>query len=224
MRGDAAMVELLLQSGADANERENVDRWTPLHVTSNPKVASTLVDAGADVNAEDRNGNTPLLMAITDPTGFNPAAQIAELVRCLVEAGARVRVVGEDGWSALHIAISRALAGTVKILLQAGADVCYAPREPGTPLHLAANYGQVGIVTLLLGYGAPVNNVRTSDGWTPLHEAARSGAAGVTRALIDAGGDVRLVDKRGRPPLHYARDHRVRQLLLNADAGREHET
>ncbi len=56
-------VKLLLEHGADPNRREMYQRRTPLHtvaLTHDPEIAALLLGHGAEVNATDRRGNTPL--------------------------------------------------------------------------------------------------------------------------------------------------------------------
>src|SRR5690606_4918983 len=56
------IVEYLLERGADVNV-QGVFRQTPLHSVSKPKIAAMLVEHGAEVNARDERGGTPLLIA-----------------------------------------------------------------------------------------------------------------------------------------------------------------
>ena len=63
--GDAAMVRLLLENGADVSARCGLGE-TPLHHAAywgHPEVAQELLAAGADPNAVDGAGYTPLAWA-----------------------------------------------------------------------------------------------------------------------------------------------------------------
>ena len=54
-------IKLLLQYGADVSPDANM--MTPLHYAAynnNPQTINLLIDHGLDVNAQDKNGNTPL--------------------------------------------------------------------------------------------------------------------------------------------------------------------
>ena len=61
--GNPAIIEALIDAGADLGAREDVYGWTPLHAAAgdnaNPAIIEALLDAGADVNAQDELGMTP---------------------------------------------------------------------------------------------------------------------------------------------------------------------
>jgi truncated hemoglobin YjbI len=65
--GGAAVVRALVQSGADVNARGGVKRCTPLHMAArrgNVEIAEALLDCGAEIEARDRVGDTPLRRAV----------------------------------------------------------------------------------------------------------------------------------------------------------------
>lgn len=93
------------------------------------------IDLGCDVNAQDRNGTTPLMMADD------------EYWQVLLDAGARINDVDAKGNHALHIHLSREL-------LSYGADVNCANKQGQTPLMLAAKKDDIRLVKALLKAGA----------------------------------------------------------------------
>jgi ankyrin repeat protein len=90
-----AMVVLLLDAGADANEPD-ADRYTALHWAAfwgRPEIAKLLIERRADVNARAKNGFTPL----------HEAARLGsvEVARLLLAAGAKVNATDNEGRSPL---------------------------------------------------------------------------------------------------------------------------
>lgn len=63
----AAIVRMLVESGADVNARENLKKCTALHMAArrgNVAVAKALLDSGADIEARDSTGDSPLRRAV----------------------------------------------------------------------------------------------------------------------------------------------------------------
>jgi len=78
-RGDSAIVEALLARRPDLSERDSITGMTPLHraaVYGLTGISRRLLDLGADVNARDRDGRTPL-----DCARRHGHAAAAELLR-----------------------------------------------------------------------------------------------------------------------------------------------
>ena len=120
-----------------------------------------LVAAGADVNARDAHGNTPLKYASAEPV---PAA-----VRKLIELGADVNLGDDRGFTPLHCAAAHGFhaeaAEMAEALLARGADVNARSRELAfVPLHEATG---AEVIRLLVSRGADAS-VRNSAGLTPL--------------------------------------------------------
>lgn len=81
---EEAEVEFLLASGLNVNHQDD-NGWTPLHFASQKgalEAAELFLDSGADVEAIDLNGNTPLWVAAMN-SNTNP-----EMVKALIRHGA----------------------------------------------------------------------------------------------------------------------------------------
>lgn len=66
-RGKTACVQVLLEAGADTEQR-NIHGMTALHLAvarGNMECVRALLAAGANINAPDRHGNTPLMTAFS---------------------------------------------------------------------------------------------------------------------------------------------------------------
>ena len=75
----------------------------------------TLASLGADVNALDHRGSTPLMHAAE--------LGLADMVALLLELGANPQARNEDADTALHFASTYGSVDAVELLIEAGADI-----------------------------------------------------------------------------------------------------
>jgi ankyrin repeat protein len=96
-----------------------------------------LLQRGADINAMDKNGDTPLYRSIG--TGK------FDLVETLVNHEADIHLQNNDGDTPLHCAVSYGHFGLVQYLLyRGGGDDIHRPdKDRNTLLHRAAFYGRL---------------------------------------------------------------------------------
>jgi ankyrin repeat protein len=105
-----AAVELLLKHGADVNRTTGVGGMTPLHMAARrgtTRVAEALLEAGADIEAQDKNGETPLRRAVN--------CGQERMVRMLLSRGANPRSTDKSGRTPIDAARS---ANVRNVLLQ----------------------------------------------------------------------------------------------------------
>lgn len=141
----------LMKNGAQVNVR-GARGMTPLmHAAMQDRampVVEVLLNASADVHAQDDNGWTAL-MHCTRNRGDR--AQVAQR---LIAAGADVNVRHRHGGTALLNAAYHGRARVVDVLLAAGASVNIADEAGWTPLIGASMNGHTEVVRALLQAGA----------------------------------------------------------------------
>ena len=140
------------------------------------------IAAGADVNAAQGDGTTPLHWAVHKID--------ADLARVLLERGAKPDVINSYGSSPLAEAAKVGNARLVGMLLDAGSNVEVPNQEGQTALMLAARAGSLEVAELLVRHGANVNAREKWRGQTALMWAVAARSAALTRFLIDHKADV----------------------------------
>ncbi|MBM3755632.1 MAG: hypothetical protein FJW38_16800 [Acidobacteria bacterium] len=212
--GDAAAVAKVIAADPKAVSLRDEGDSTPLHHAAGfapANVVQTLIAKGANVNAKNSRGSTPLLWAIHD---------LAK-VKILVEAGAAVNAKQVEGRSPIYQA---ALTGngiaTVRFLLEKGADANAATMIGLTPLMAAANRGDAETMRLLIARSAKVD-AKAGTGATALIAAAGSGEPAAAKLLLDSGADPNAATKKKDTALGAAATSGVEEsvkLLLASGA------
>lgn len=228
----AETLEECIDSGADVNARDPVDR-TPLHYLavaerSPPALVGMLADAGADIDAPDDSGDTPLHMAVG-------AGRLA-MAAALLEAGADVNAGSRWGGTPLHRAVERRQDAVelVSLLVGAGAIVDSRNMFGQTPLRRALDAGRPDIVDTLVQLGADpsilddsgnVPDHTSCERWNTSNFFAAAGAE-VVADCIRHGADVGARDDKGFTPLHLAARHNPDPAIVSAllEAGAEVNT
>jgi ankyrin repeat protein len=209
--GDIALVQLLLNRGADI-KTEDSNGITALHIAAkegNMAVMQLLLNHGADTEAKTNTGRTALHYA-TD--NGNKA-----VVQLLLERGADVEPKDDDKRTAFHTAVEEGNAAVVQLLLNRGADVHARYQFGCSALHIAVFSGSEAVVQLLLDRGAIVKD----DGETLLHSAAMLGNKAIVQLLLDKEANMEAKNRFGETLLHSAAmfGHKVIvQLLLDGGA------
>ena len=221
--GDLNKVRALIEADPTLLESKDNDGNTPLisacfaPPSFIPKVAvaNFLIDKGANVNAKNNWGGTPLYVAISD---FN-------LMQRLIAKGAEVNVKAFVGITPLHQAASSGNLKVAKLLIDHGADL-NARSTDGTVLHQIINQkskSNVEMAKLLLESGTKLQEF--SFGNTELHLAAMKGLADLVPLLVKHGADVNAVNDYNHTALYYAAKHGYRKAAdaLIAAGAKENE-
>ena len=181
----------------------------------------SLISKGADVNAKNGDGWTPLQ--------YTASRGHKEIVELLLAHDADVNIGGEGNMTAaeyamqnnhmeifqlliskgadispLHVAISMKDEAKVKSLIEDGADINKLTPGGLKPIRRAVFTGFTEAVELLIANGADVNDISDWN-WTLLHGAAGKGYKDIVELLIAKGANVNVRDGSGRTPLWYTK-------------------
>lgn len=174
-----------------------------------------LIREGADIHAQDEEGNQVLSLALL--------ANEKRRVMVLLEAGASVNHANRLGVTPLMIAATLPSDDYVRILLKHGAVAELSDVNSNTPLHYAAENQRLQAAQALLEAGASPE-LKNNLGQTPYYVAASKGFKDLTELLYREAMDANQIDKMGYTALHratYSADRSHLQLLLNQNADLE---
>ena len=218
MSGQPALIWLLAHEGAKLDARSGPRRRLALHdavLANAPDAEQALLAVGADPDAADSFGETPLHLAIrTAPK------EAHRFVQMLLDAGADPAAADARGFTTAHVAASSDQASLLTLLLDQFPSLLLSRTPSGeTPLDVARRYSAVRAEEVLWQHGARSDE---SSAWPPLHEAARVDALRQAAVLVSAGADLTRVWE-GKTALDVARAYRskdVESLLLLSARGR----
>lgn len=214
-QGSPDVARLLLDAGADVNNRDEKTATTPLHraaIRGDWDMVTLLVGRGARVDAETFDKATPLFAAAeyghlevaqflmsADPdwrAHSSPIHAVAsnghlEVLDHLVSEGVDVDLKNAFDVTPLCAAVLNRRLPIMEFLIANGADVNHSMKDDRdfTYLHFAAENGDEDAVRLLAESDANVD-ARDEFGYTPLHIAAVHGMVGVVEALLENGADL----------------------------------
>ncbi|CAL1541588.1 unnamed protein product [Lymnaea stagnalis] len=186
-----------MKRNTEQGQKESVDNRLLVQYASvnNILLVQDAIDNGADVNLIWQ-GQTALFFATQHCN--------LEMLKLLLQAGAKPSAINKDGLTPLHKACEKGAYDIVQLLIDAGSDVNVSSKYGRTPLLYAVQYGNLALVLLLLKYKANINAVGRSLGafterncaieqWcTPLGQASKMGQSDYILALVEAGA--RLTD------------------------------
>ena len=186
-------------------------RRTPLHqavIKKQAAAAAALLELGAEVEALDAAGLTPLDQAALD------AQQ--QIVQLLIAHGAHIR---------MPAAVALGRTADIERIIRDEPDALKPGNRFGSLIVHAAALSPGHVVQRLIELGASVNvaddettSVDGTHGYTPLHAAAWTGNEEAVRVLMQHGADVNAREsKYDSTPAgwaNYAGRHHARDLIL----------
>jgi ankyrin repeat protein len=214
-------LERWLAEGADLNQE-----LSNAIIANDAERVKFLVEKGADVNAPDLQGWTPLQ---------NAARQRKDqMIKTLIDLGADPNRADGSGMTPLIAAAMRDHVPSIKALVENGADIEQPGSQGYRPLALAIAESKYEAAKSLMEGGANVSEGSGADDLTPLMLiAAQTGPAegarflpgstrpsDIARGLIDRGAEVNAQSKSGITALMIAATHNSAPMIgLLMDAG-----
>ena len=190
-------VELVLSDGLVINTPAMCNR-TPLLVaslSSSGEFIETLIDLGANVNAQRTDNKlTPLILS-ADWNNFMA-------VYLLLNHGADANIANADARTPLHFAVARGNQNLVKLFLEKNALVNTQNADGDSPLHTAVSNGFFDITKLLIKKGSNVN-VQNKEGRTPLFLGVKNKHEQLIKLLIENEADVSIGYKENSTEMRY---------------------
>ena len=190
----AEMARLLLEAGADINERFESYAMFPIALTvsrGQEIVLRVLMEYRPDLTLQDNDGDTAFhYMNSETPVG---------IVRLLINGGINYEIRSKSGFTPLCRAVHFENLPAVQYLIKKEAQVNIIGSTLGGPLHIACRQGNLDLIKALLAASADVNIV-DPDIRTPLMAACTSTVyspdtqESVVRYLInEAKADVKII-------------------------------
>ena len=232
MRAVLLAVALAVPLTAAGRDTASPDGTTALHravSVNDVQKTEALIRTGADVNAVNRYGVTPLSLAAGNGN--------TRLLDALIKSGAKTQTADaalRDGRTLLMLAARTGSAEAVKLLVANGGAVNATESRTGTTAVMwAAADNRAEAVRALAAAGANLNarskvtayphtppgvigdaleegysyvgqTVLPRGGWTALMYTARQGALDATKALVESGADLNAQDPDGTPAITFA--------------------
>ncbi|KAG7419310.1 Ankyrin repeat domain-containing protein 50 [Fusarium oxysporum f. sp. rapae] len=238
-RGHFEVVKVLIAKGAAPNESlpilvaachgyyESFANILDLETISRPPefdyscygdIVELLLQSGADVNARDEGGCTPLHGAT-----YN---NLNEVMHLILANGADTNAKEFRGRTPLHISANERHLTKTQLLLEYGADVAARDRAGRIPLHYACRTGGTEVVKFLIQTSHETINDSDLWGSTPLSIAARLGHVAIVRALLGTKAvNADTCDIFGRKAVWWAidQDHDEVTSLLDGKESKDLE-
>lgn len=197
------LIKKIINQDQNIIDKKNSSGYTALmlaiansYTCSTENTVKILVDAGANVNLQNKCGVSTL--------GFALSYDKNNIFEMLINAGINTNLQNKDGKTVLMGAAHSKDAHNIekiKILLRACANVNLQDTSGRTALMYASEcYGcdSKTIIQLLIDAGADVN-LQDTSGWTALMYACKNNYKTkiIVQLLIDVGADINLQNKDG---------------------------
>ncbi|MDR2793722.1 MAG: ankyrin repeat domain-containing protein [Treponema sp.] len=220
--GNSEEAKAYFTGEVDVREVNPENGMTPLHyaaANNDYQLAAYFIFMGADVNAPDTQGRTPLAINVSNDGGTDAQSRTTHT---LIEGKSEIfRPMPENTTPAAvaltKLPVLKAMIETPSIITAADAEgktlLDLALGRPDSKVHMeaaeilirAGAYSPAPLFTYIAPAIRSSNfDLRIGDGITPLHYAARQGYTGLIAYLLDRDADVGMKTAAGSTPLHEA--------------------
>jgi ankyrin repeat protein len=220
-------VEALLRKDPRLIEAQDETKNNPLFFAISKEMVELLITYGANINARNLYGRTPLHSLASYQNG-------RDMVELLISKGADVNVIDNQNSTPLHRAVDLGRIDTVKLLLSSGADINQKNNYGLTPLesilddvyeaneweemarilvkhgayvediNIAVGVGDISLIKSFIEREPKLINYKNRHGYDPLHFAVYHCRKGILEFLISQGADVNARDKANKTALTFA--------------------
>lgn len=209
---------IVLFSACNANDQSNIKNGSLMQKEkifkmveqNNVQAVSQELDNGLDVNTQDANKRSLLLLATKN--------QHNDMIKLLVERGADVNMQDNILDSPFLYAGATGQTEALRLFLAHGARFDVFNRYNGSALIPACERGHVETVRLLVNTkDYPVDHINRL-GWTGLMEAIVLGDGSqkfqeIVQILKDAGANMTIPDHSGVSPLQHAKNRGFTEIV-----------
>uniref|UniRef100_A0A915Q871 Uncharacterized protein n=1 Tax=Setaria digitata TaxID=48799 RepID=A0A915Q871_9BILA len=188
-------VAVLIKGGSNVNIEDASGR-NCLHIAAyhGDKNLPTILDFIQNIDAQDQNGRTSLMLASSQ----------GHLIACqqLIKHGADTDAIDEFGRTALIIAAMSGFMDVCEMLVSSGADEGHKDNDGAVALHYAVTHANLQLCKALI----TSTTVQATDtrGVHPLLIAGQRSSVQIVEELLKAGAPVQLQSHDGLSPLRAA--------------------
>lgn len=206
------IVDLLIRSGANINHQIRLKTILhevaeiSYHNTIFPSVVDKVLKLGADVDAVDEDGYTPLFLAL-DGNNFYTA-------RKLIAAGCDVNHVSGAGETPILICARQSVLNGMGVLLDSNRVDLSCRYKSNTAFYYAVHFDDISLLKRLIEQGADINS-QNKDNRTPLMRAIKRSKIETMQFLLENNANVNLVDSFNNTALHLASYSFVRHYCIS---------
>jgi ankyrin repeat protein len=213
--GSRGGVAALVKAGAELERKDELSRTALGYSVSSLyhpdfEIVLALVEAGANVNAENSNGESVLFLA--------SSGSDTRIVGLLIDQGADVNA--RDNYKQTPLMEAARAGGSIdmiELLLKHGAEINARSAGNTTALIWAAHSRNEDAGIYLINHGADVNVAENAHGATALIYAAAYSRNALAFTLIDRDADVNAKLDSDNSPLYFAKYYSncplIRKLL-----------